>query len=667
MKRDLSSEFLRLGGRRDLAPSSLDRFLQENGTRELTIVSFDKEARTVEVAFSSDIELERWPGVIEQLSHDSGACDLSRLNDGAALLFNHDRNQQIGVIESARIDSDGKGRAVVRFGRSEDAEEKWQDVQDKILTKVSVGYLIKEVKLAEERDNGVDVYVVTKWQPYEISFVTIPADPNCGAGRSIQPKNPPSKKRLIMNRDQMIALLKKRGLTVPDDATDEQLVRMVTDSEPNPEPKPKITVEAERAAGRDAEQTRVKAILDAGEKYGHRDLAIKAVQEGKSVNEFREMLLDAETSRDKQVRDGNKPIGLTDKETRSFSFGKLIRYLCDPAEKSAREAAKFEIEACEAAAENVTHRSLKGTMIPVEVLTTPLVENRQLHGERGTNTISVKTGAGYTGTGGNAIQTTLLASSFIDLLRNRTVLMQLCMGLGGLLGNVDIPKQSTGTSGYWIGEDEDATKNDIDLGIVSLRPKTVANYGEITRKMLTQPSIGIELLLRSDLAKGLALAIDRAGFYGDGTGNAPVGIKSTAGVNSVSFAAVNPTYAELVQMETEIAIDNAEVSSMAYVLNPVQRGNFKTSRRIGTSTDSNTIWEPGNTLNGYRAEVTNQVTAGDVFFGNFADFLIGLWGGLEITVDPFTGAKSGRVRIVAMQDVDFAIRRAQSFCFGVKP
>lgn len=667
MKRDLSSEFLRLGGRRDLAPATLDRFLQENGTRELTIISFDKEARTVEVAFSSDIELERWPGVIEKLSHDPGACDLSRLNDAASLLFNHDRNEQLGVVESARIDNDGKGRAVVRFGRSEDAEEKWQDVQDKILTKVSVGYLIKEVKLAEERENGVDVYVVTKWQPYEISFVTIPADPNCGAGRSLPPPKNQPKGKILMNRDQMIALLKKRGLTVPDDATDEQLVRMVTDSEPNPEQKPKITVEAERAAGRDAEQTRTKTILEAGEKYGQRELAIKAVQEGKSVNEFREMLLDATNTHNNQIRDGAKPIGLSDKETRSFSFGKLIRALCDPQDKSARESAKFELEACDAAAEQVTHRSLKGTMIPVEVLMAPLVEQRHLSGERGTNTISVKSGAGYTGTGGNAVQTTLLASSFIDLLRNRTVLMQLCTELGGLLGNLDIPKQSTGTSGYWIGEDDDATKTDIDLGIVSLRPKTVANYGEITRKMLTQPSIGMELLLRTDLAKGLALAIDRAGFYGDGTGNAPVGIKSTSGVNSVSFAAVNPTYAELVQMETEIAIDNAEVSSMAYVINPVQRGNFKTSRRIGTSTDSLTIWEPGNTVNGYRTEVTNQVTAGDVFFGNYADFLVGLWGGLEITVDPYTNAKKGRICIVGMQDVDFAIRRAQSFTYGVKP
>jgi hypothetical protein len=79
---------------------------------------------------------------------------------------------------------------------------------------------------------------------------------------------------------------------------------------------------------------------------------------------------------------------------------------------------------------------------------------------------------------------------------------------------------------------------------------------------------------------------------------------------------------------------------------------------------SGTIWEPGNTVNGYRTEVTNQVETGDVFMGNFADLLVGMWGGLELLVDPYTHSKKGRLRVVVFQDVDFALRRTQSFCIG---
>ena len=100
--------------------------------------SINEEDRTIEVAFSSETAIERWWG-LEILDQSKGSVDLSELNDGAPLLINHDIDKHPGVIESARIDSaDKRGRAVVRFGRSALADEKWQDVRDEILTKVSV-------------------------------------------------------------------------------------------------------------------------------------------------------------------------------------------------------------------------------------------------------------------------------------------------------------------------------------------------------------------------------------------------------------------------------------------------------------------------------------------------------------------------------------------------
>ena len=608
--------------------------------RVMTIGEISAESRTIELAFSSNAEIERWPGMVEVLDHSADACDLSRLNDRANLLFNHDASEVLGVVETARIDADGMGRALVRFGKSERAEEAWRDVEDGILTKVSVGYAIREVKLTEERE-GVDVYTVTRWQPHEISLVTIPADPSCAVGRSLN--NPPEATSL--------------GTITQSNMQDT----------PNPAPQapapaaPEINVIAERNAAIEGEQDRTRSILEAGDKYGMPALAAQIVRDGGNLVDFQAAALAEKDKRSAQVREGHAPIGLNEREAGSFSFVKLIRALAaEPTDKKARQDAAFELEACEAAAGQVAHRNVKGTMIPVDVLTAG-------YGQRGTNTVSGKAAAGYTGTGNNTVQTNLLASSFIDVLRNKAVIMNLGTELAGLVGNVDMPKQTTFGTGYWIGEDDDATKSDIDFGLVSLRPRTVANFGEITRRMLMQPSLSVEALLRNDLAQGLALTIDSAAFYGTGLSNAPVGIKSAAGVLSKSFAAVQPTFAELVDMETLVSAQNADVNSMAFVTNPSTRGMAKTSLKFPTgSTNGGTIWENG-TMNGYRTEITNQITSGDVFFGNFADFIIGLWGGLEITVDPYSNSTKGRLRIVCMQDVDFAVRRAQSFVYGKKP
>jgi hypothetical protein len=118
-------------------------------------------------------------------------------------------------------------------------------------------------------------------------------------------------------------------------------------------------------------------------------------------------------------------------------------------------------------------------------------------------------------------------------------------------------------------------------------------------------------------------------------------------------------------METLISLYNADVQSMAYVGDAAFRGHCKTTEKF-TGTGA-TLWEPGGTVNGYAVQITNQIATGDVFMGNFADLLIGMWGGLDLMVDPYTHSKRGRVRVVVFQDVDFALRREESFCLGRKP
>ena len=137
----------------------------------------DEETRTVTLSFSSEAPVERFFGT-EVLSHSPEAVDLTRLNARAALLANHDLNDQIGVIESAKIEN-GRGIATVRFSKSERGELFYQDLLDGIRSGVSVGYVIEEMEEKSDR-----VFEATRWSPHEISMVSTPADFSVGVSRS---------------------------------------------------------------------------------------------------------------------------------------------------------------------------------------------------------------------------------------------------------------------------------------------------------------------------------------------------------------------------------------------------------------------------------------------------------------------------------------------------
>ena len=176
--------------------------------------------------------------------------------------------------------------------------------------------------------------------------------------------------------------------------------------------------------------------------------------------------------------------------------------------------------------------------------------------------------------------------------------------------------------------------------------------------------MGVESMVRGDLINAMSQEIDKKSLYGLGTEHQPRGLKNYSGINGKDFAtAQQPSFAEFVAMETEIAADNADINSMAYLMHSRIRGHAKTTPKFGSGTEA-TIWEQGNTINGYRTEVTNQLSADDVFFGNFADFLILLWSGIDLTVDPFALSLSGGVRVIAFQDIDMVLRRQESICWG---
>jgi HK97 family phage major capsid protein len=584
-------------------------------TRELTIrePKVDQDARTVELAFSSEAPVERWWGA-EILDHASSSMRLDRLQSGGALLMDHDTRDQVGVIESVQIGADRVARAVVRFGRGARASEVFQDVIDGIRRNVSVGYLVHAVRLeSSEGDN--DVYRVTDWEPFEVSLVSVPADPSVGVGRSA---------------DSPISTPKPESITM----------------DPNKDPA------ADRQAGADSERKRaadIIAIAEQYKRYGLDDLASAAIREGQTVDQFRNAAMERMAAAPKPKAE----IGLSDKETRSYSILRAMAYLANPNDRRAREAAAFELECSTAAAEKRGKPSA-GLLIPMDVLQRDLT--------KGTATA-----------GGHTVATNLLSGSFIDLLRNAMVIDSMgATMLTGLVGNIAIPRQTGGATAYWVAESGAPSESQQAFDQVTMSPKTVGAYTDISRKLLLQSSIDVEAFVQGDLAKVLGLAIQAAAIKGGGS-NEPTGILATSGIGDVAGGTngLAPTWAHIVDLETDVSVANAAIGTLGYLTNAKVRGKLKTTSKV--SGQNGFVWDDGNTpLNGYRAGVTNAVPSNldkgtstgvcsAIIFGNFADLILGMWGGLDLTVDPYAGATSGTVRIVALQDVDVAVRHAESF------
>ncbi len=620
---------------------------------EIRAEDLNEEDRTIELSFSSEEPVERYWG-FEVLGHKKGEVDLSRLDAGGPLLLDHKPtvDNQVGITEKVWIEK-ARGRAVVRFGKSARSQEIFERVKDGDLKSVSVGYRINSMRLEEEEDDK-STYRVTSWTPLEISLVAIAADPTVGPGRSQEGSERPVTIENLKGND----MPKKNDASQASGGNQAAATRAAEPVAPASSQPVSAQVVSQPAVdtdqivndAREAEQGRIREITAIGSQFNCREQADKAIKDNLSIEAFRGIVLEHLGSRGEEVMSAANSIGLTSQEARQFSFVRAMRALANPTDRAAQEAAQFEREVSDAAAERLG-RSPQGIFVPTDVLRMPVH-----HGQRDL-TVGTATAGGHT------VSTDLLASSFIDLLRKRMALARLgARTLNDLSGNLAIPRQTGGATAYWVAESGAPTESQQAFDQVALTPKTIGAYTDYSRKLLLQSSIDVEAFVRDDLTKVIALEVDRAGLYGSGSSNQPQGIANLTGINSVTFAAADPTYVEVVNLESQVAADDADVGTLAYAMDAAMRGAFKTTEKA--SGTAQFIWEQGNTVNGYRSEVSNQVVDGDVWFGNWDDLLIAMWSGIDLMIDPYTNSTSGTVRVVALQDMDIAGRHPESFCLG---
>lgn len=585
-------------------------------TITLELGTRDKDKESVTATLSTETPVERGFG-LEVLSHAPGAVDLSRAKNGLPLLWQHNPEEIIGRVSNIHLEN-RKLKGELRPGNSARAKELWNDVRDGVIKDVSIGYHINGKNDKPVRDG--DKYIFKNWTVYETSLVSIGADALAGIGRS------QSKNKGDSNMDNKNDLDGEEGLS----------------------PAEKFNRKYEREY--------VGEIWAIAEHHKCLQLGKRAISEGWSVDQFKKAVLDSMPKHQIIDTSLSGDVGISQRDISKYSIVSAVRAMLmnDWRDAGLEREVSQEIE-------RKTGKRAQGLYIPFEALKTRALSK------------------GTPSEGGYLVETTLLADNFIEALRNKANVIALgATVLNGLRGDVAIPKQTAAATAYWVAEGSAPTASQQTFGQVTLNPKTVGAITTFTRKLMLQSSPAIEQLVRDDLMKLIGVELDRAAINGSGASNQPTGILKTTGIGAVAIGTDGgaPAHSHIVGLESEVAIDNADLGALAYLTNAKVRGKLRQVFANATYGEL-PLWadsaEAGvGKLNGYKALVSNNVpfnlTKGTgtnlsaILFGNWADLLIGIWGnGLDILVDPYTNADTGNVRVRVFLDMDIAVRNAESF------
>lgn len=394
------------------------------------------------------------------------------------------------------------------------------------------------------------------------------------------------------------------------------------------------------------EETRHVALLGEVDSYGKRiEREERSASLGEVISER------GQIGREDSEQRGNT-IGMPAKD---FSKYSLLRAINKRVNNEAIDGLEAEVSQ-ELALR--TNRKAQGFYMPTDL---PMVQNRTI--------LDTTQGAG-------AIPT-ILGTNFIDALRNKVVCAQMGASfLPNMIGSFALPKQTGVGTAYWVAEGSAPTASFQTIGQVGFVAKTLGGYTDLSRKFVNQSAIDAESFVRNDLARILAIELDRAALFGTGSSNQPLGIVPNLVANlSANIIAMGTNgavldYPSVVSLETTVASENADAGQLSYLTNAKVRGALKTTVKSATAATVGFVWDD-NEVNSYPAYVSNNVpsngTKGSgtalstMIFGDFTSLYFALWGGLDILVDPYTGGNAGTVRINALQDVDINVRYLQSF------
>lgn len=596
----------------------------------------DIDQRKITFPFSSELPVQRWYGN-EILAHDPESADLSRLNDGAPLLFNHEMNDVIGKVERAWINStERRGYATVRFAKTARAEEVLGMVRDEILPNVSFMYRILDAvdnpKTGEIR--------VTRFEPLEISIVTVPADQSVGIGRA------------FANEETEVRMTRIEATPAPHGVQTTAQAKGATMSEATATQAaaPNVVTEAELQAKSPIayEQARKQAIINLvrANKLDER-IGNAWITQGASMEQVSKDILQILEERSKDNPTASAAhIGMENKDIRRYSLMKAIRASAsgDWSEAGLEREASLEV----AKRTGRSGRTSTSFFLPMELQESPRLQKRD---------------ATVSGTGAYLVATNNL--SFVELLRNRMVSYQMgATRMSGLVGNVTIPKQTVGATAYWLStETTGITEGNQTFAQLALTPNTVGAYTQISRLLQLQSSPDAEQIILSDLAKQVAIAADLAIIAGTGT-EQPTGITQTGSIGTTSGTSF--TYATILDFQADVAAANALNGSCGYVTTPAIAA-LAMARPTFTS-GVYAIWTGSmldGMMGGFKAMSSMQVPTAGCLFGAWDTVIVGEWGVLELAVNPNDNFAQGLTGLRAFYTMDVGVKYVGAWSWGV--
>jgi len=584
-------------------------------TIDLSRGAIDEQKRIVRIGVSSETPVERDFG-LEVLGHNKEDIDMEFMASGRApLLNNHKMDEQIGVVRSFYLDeAQRRTVALVEFGNSALAQEVFEDVRTGIKQNISVGYSIN--KMVRSKDGEGKEYYRASWTPMEASIVAVPADPSkfVGVGRSTEK---------TLNTNKVTTMTEEVKVDV----------RQVSDS-----------AKAEALAN-------VGEIISLGKHHNQRDLADKAIERGVSVDQFKGELLEA-VRNDRPLETPAAVVDVAKSEQREYS---LIRAIKAHSSGDWREAG-YEREISDEIALR-SGKEARGFYVPANIN----------WGQRDQT-------KSPTSAGGFLVGTDHLADQFIEALYGRLTVASLgARIMQGLKGDIAIPKLSASvTNSAFVAEGAAPSEGAATFSQVTMSPKTLAAYVDVSRRLTQQSDPSVEQVLRNDIINTFARRIDDAAIEGGAT-NGPSGIIANGSTNVVAMgtngAAI--TYAKVVEMMKAVEEDNALINSSAFLTNPKVIAALRTTARQANGVEGNFIMDANQSILGTNVAsstiVPSDLAKGTgsnlsaMVYGDFSQVMIGFWSGVDVVVDQSSLSTSGGTRLAFFQDLDVAIRYPESF------
>lgn len=629
-----------------------------------------------EIAFSSTQPYQRqfWDEqnqemvvLDEILVHTPEAVDLSRLNNNAPLLFNHNFDNHIGVVCDARIDTDNVGRALVKFSKHGTLAN---DIRNKVIEgtmeKISVGYDIKEYHI----DYTKGQLIVTKWAPFEISFVTVPADDSVGLNRSLNTITVNLGAKRDMTKEQIEEIKEEQESAQVEETpveenkeseVEETQERQVEENEENEnledgkDAEHPESVDDDSSTVREEEEVKEEREAAPVEEEKTEEVAERSEEDELEIREIaRELNIDdEELKRALAIKDmtpeafrtkalnnitnaqrNNEQINKEKNMEKTFDLNNVIRSLVDGAALGANEA---EYSAMAAGAAMQRGRAARGGSVFV-----PAAAMRAA-------------AAGNTKADLTAItDEKLLTESYIEMLLPASCLGRLGVTvLSGLNSPIAVPKMTASSveAFGFVDENGSAPESKATFSNVKMSPKTFAGGNPISRASIKQVP-GIATLITDHINKAVRIKLEQLILSDKDNTRGPAGLVKQLVDGGRVTKKTAFSYKDFLKEIAALTDAGVPAQSIKFAMSGATAAELEST--LKDNGVSGYIIENGK-LAGYDVVTSGVIPADHIVLGDFSGIMIGEWGGLELDMDDTTYRAQSAIVPRIWVDLDFTV------------